>query len=102
MLTKRLRQKPNKQLNRDSAITKPIRGLKIAIGRRLFFNQAGTNNLYSVVLIEGHSKIHNFIYGRVERGYPVGTPMQNVPGDGAVCLLPSDLKGFEVTCALGG
>ena len=78
-----------------------IKGLEVAVGRRLFIYDLQTDELHSVVLIEGYSDAHGFIYGRVERGEAVGTPIQGIPGDGAVYLLRPDLDAFEVICAVG-
>lgn len=78
-----------------------IKGLEVAVGRRLFIYDLQTDELHSVILIEGYSNAHGFIYGRVERGETAGTPISGVPGDGAVYLLRSDLDAFEVVCAVG-
>lgn len=98
MRARKLEQIPNENFNKNCIITRQIEGLEIAIGRRLFFCELGTDNPHSVVLIEGYSQLYNFIYGRIEHGYPVGRPLQGNIGDGAVYLLPSHLEGFKVTC----
>lgn len=98
MQARKLERNPSEKFNKDCIISRQIKGLEIAIGRRLFFYELGTENPYSVVLIEGYSQRYNFIYGRIEHGYPVGRPLQGNIGDGAVCLLPSHLEGFKVIC----
>jgi len=84
-----------------SSIGANIKGVEVNIGKRLFIYDLQSDELHSVVSVEGYSNVHNCVYGRVERGDSIGTPMQGVPGDGAVCLIPSDLEGYEVICAVG-
>lgn len=89
MLSKKLSQ---------NIITLYIGGLEVAINRQLFLYEKGTENLYSIVLIEGYSEAYNYIYGRIKKGYLVGRPLQGNIGDNAVYLLSSHLEAFDVNC----
>lgn len=74
----------------------------LALGGRLVIRkpgQSGSLEWESIIRVEGFTKEHNFIYGRILHGKTVGTLLpDSVPGRGAVVITFRDLDGYEVEC----